>query len=151
MSNTEELYYIADLHFALTKECSVLQFEPPPDMKFETKENNDGTKSITGFVVMEKAFTEEEALEKAKNEAKKLVDILAVLSGGHLGYFLTGHNMRSPDGRRKVLKTFIGKYDINSSDLVDLSQGNFPNLIKTVDPQDKDRRLVERLHYAIVD
>jgi hypothetical protein len=76
------------------------------------------------------------------------VDVLAVLSGGHLGYTLTGHNMRSPDGRGEVYKTFIGKYNINSSELVDLSQGNFPNLIKTLEPQDKDRRLVERLHHA---
>lgn len=76
------------------------------------------------------------------------MDVLAVLSGGHLGYTLRGHNMHSPDGRGKVYETFIGKYNINSSELVDLSQGNFPNLLKTLEPQDKDRRLVERLHHA---
>jgi hypothetical protein len=148
MSDTGGDYYVADFNFTLSEERSFIQIQPPPGIKLETKDNNDGTKSVTGFVVTVKASTEDEALNRAKTEAKRLVDVLAVLSGGHLGYTLTGHNMRSPDGRGKVYKTFIGKYNINSSELVDLSQGNFPNLIKTLEPQDKDRRLVERLHHA---
>jgi hypothetical protein len=148
MSDTGGDYYVADFNFTLSEERSFIQIQPPRGIKLETKDNNDGTKSVTGFVVTVKASTEDEALNRAKTEAKRLVDVLAVLSGGHLGYTLTGHNMRSPDGRGKVYKTFIGKYNINSSELVDLSQGNFPNLIKTLEPQDKDRRLVERLHHA---
>jgi hypothetical protein len=148
MSNTDD-GYVADLYFTLSEECSV-QIEPPPGIRFETKDtnNNDGTKSITGFVVTVKASTQDEALNKAKTEAKRLVDILAVLSGGYLGYTLRGHNMRNPDGRNTVSKTFVSSYNINSSELVDLSQGNFPKLIKTLEPQSRDLRLVERLNHA---
>jgi hypothetical protein len=150
MSDTGGDYYVADFNFALSEECSVLQIELPPGIKFETKDNNDndGTKSVTGFVVTVKASTEDEALNRAKTEAKRLVDILAVLFGGYLGFTLRGHNMRSPDGRNTVSKTLRSRYNINSSELVDLSQGNYPRLIKTLELQGKDVRLVERLHHA---
>jgi hypothetical protein len=148
MSDTNG-YYPGDFNFKLSEECSFLEIQPPPGIKLETKvSDKDGSKIVYAFVVTVKSSTEEEALYTANSEAKRLVDVLAVLSGGHLGYTLRGHNMHSPDGRGKVYETFIGKYNINSSELVDLSQGNFPNLLKTLEPQDKDRRLVERLHHA---
>jgi hypothetical protein len=92
MSDTGGDYYVADFNFALSEECSVLQIELPPGIKFETKDNNDndGTKSVTGFVVTVKASTEDEALNRAKTEAKRLVDVLAVLSGETLATTLQG-------------------------------------------------------------
>jgi hypothetical protein len=56
--------------------------------------------------------------------------------------------MRSPDGRNTVSKILRSRYNINSSELVDLSQGNYPRLIKTLELQGKAVRLVERLHHA---
>lgn len=84
MSNAGSGYYVADFNFTLTEERSFIQIQPPPGIKLETKDNNDGTKSVTGFVVTVKASTEDEALNKAKTEAKRLVDLLAVLSGDTL-------------------------------------------------------------------
>ena len=141
-------YYVADFNFTLTEERSFIQIQPPPGIKLETKDNNDGTKSVTGFVVTVKASTEDEALNRAKTEAKMLVDLLAVLSGGHLGFTLRGHNIRSPDGRNTVSKILRSRYNINSSELVNLSQGNYPRLINTLNLKGKERRLVERLNHA---
>jgi hypothetical protein len=78
---------------------------------------------------------------------------LAVLSGEHLGCTLSGHNIRSPDGSKTVTSKFIFKYNINSSELnssklVDLSQGNFPKLITTFNLGGDDRRLEDRVSHA---
>jgi hypothetical protein len=77
-------YCVWDFHFALSEECSFIQIQALPGIRLDTKDNNDGTKSVHAFVVRVKSFTEE-ALNNAKVEAKRLVDILAVLSGKYLG------------------------------------------------------------------
>ena len=78
-------------------------------------------------------------MNRAKTEAKRLVDLLAVLSGGHLGFTLRGHNIRSPDGRNTVSKILRSRYNINSSEIVNLSQGNYPRLINTLSLKGKER------------
>ena len=60
MSDTNG-YYPGDFNFKLSEECSFLEIQPPPGIKLETKDNNDGTKSVTGFVVTVKASTEDRA------------------------------------------------------------------------------------------
>jgi MinD-like ATPase involved in chromosome partitioning or flagellar assembly len=58
-------------------------------------------KSVREFTVKVKAFTKEEALNKADVQAKTLTDLLAVKSAKHLGHVLTGFN-RDPDPSRTV-------------------------------------------------
>ena len=60
---------------------------------------------------IKQANTEEESLEIAKIRTKRLVDVLAVFSGKHLGYFLTGsqttQKKNEADRKGMVSKTFI--------------------------------------------
>jgi hypothetical protein len=46
MSDTGGDYYVADFNFTLSEERSFIQIQPPPGIKLETKDNNDGTKSV---------------------------------------------------------------------------------------------------------
>jgi hypothetical protein len=140
-------YYEGDFHFALSEERRFIQIQPPPGIKLEIKDNDVGTKSVYAFVVTVKASTEDEVENIANTEAKRFVDFLASHSGGDLSYTLSGSSIRPPVGRTKVSKTIIAKYGIDSSEILDLSQANFPNLIKTLKLKGDDRRLVDRLSH----
>jgi hypothetical protein len=93
-------------------------------------------------------------LNKARIQAKRLTDILAVKSAKHLGQNLTGFSRlpapsRSGQEGRGIVQTgLVSKYDIDSPEPADLSQGRVVQLIKTPEPQGKDGRLVERLNHA---
>jgi hypothetical protein len=47
-----------------------------------------------------------------------------------------------------VGKLFIGNYDIDPPEPADLSQGKIVQLIKTLEPKDRNGRMVERLNHA---
>jgi hypothetical protein len=52
------------------------------------------------------------------------VDILAISTGKHLGYIRRGgQTTHKSDDKNKASKTFIGKYNIDSGKLLDLSKG----------------------------
>jgi ribosomal protein S17E len=147
MSNTGG-YYDAHSKFTLNEKCSFPQIQPPPGIELETENNEDGTKTIVSFVVtVKKADTEEQAWSIAASQAKRLVDLLAVLSGKHLGYTLSGRDIRITGGMKKMYAIFTHKYNINSQP-VDLSQGKFPKLIEALEPQGRDVRLLETLNHA---
>ena len=140
--------------------------QEPPNIKLEMKDKEDGTKSVVSFKVkIKNAITEEEALKIARIQAKRLVDVLAVYSGRHLGYFLTGSETtqktvpRPPpspatttpaasDRKRTVSRTFTFRYDIESGKPLDLSKGNIVQAINTRNPPDRDLTFLESLSYA---
>lgn len=147
MSNTGG-YYEGEFHFTLSRECNFIQIQPPSGIKLKIKDNDVGTKSVYGFVVVPvKGITEDEVENIANTKAKKFVDQLALLSGGDLSYYPDGDSIRPPVGRTKVSRTFIAKYNIDSPETIDLSQGNFANLIETVKLKGDDRRLAHRLNH----
>jgi hypothetical protein len=140
--------YEGDFHFTLSRECRFIQIQPPPDIKLDIRDNDVGTKSVYGFTITTKAPTEDEVENLAYTGAKRFVDILAWYSGGDLSYTFTGSNIRPPVGKtKKVTKEFIAKYGIDSPEIIDLSQGNFPNLIKTPNLTVDDQHLADRLSH----
>jgi hypothetical protein len=140
--------YVGDVHFTLNGRCNFQKVRRLSGIHLETKRNKDNTTSIQGFKVRVESFTEEEALDTAKIKAKRLVDILAVLSGGHLSYFLRDHSIQSPGGRTRVTSTIRSAYDIISPQPLDLRRRNVARLITTLKPKGKDRRLSDRIGYA---
>jgi hypothetical protein len=142
--------------FKLSEKCNVFDIWQPPNIELDMiKDEERGTKSVVSFKVKVKnASTEEEALEIARTRAKRLVDVLAVYSGRHLGYFLTGGQTTqkatasATDRRGKVSKTFIAKYDKESGKPLDLSKGNIVQAINTRNPPDRDLTFLESLSYA---
>jgi hypothetical protein len=153
MSNTDGGgSYLWDFDFNLIEECSFHQIEGPPCIKLEKKKNNDheGTESVYAFTVRVKSSTEEEAKEITDKQAKRLVDLLAALYGKYLGYILTGHVVINPvDGSRTVRSSATIKYHpLPPVESADLSQGNFPTLIRTVRKNNKVLHLAYKLDYA---
>jgi hypothetical protein len=141
-------YYEGEFDFTLSRECRFIQIQPPPGFKLDIKDNNKGTKSVYGFTITTKASTEDEVENLTYSGAKRFVDILAWYSGGDLSYTLTSDNIRPPVGRtKKITKSIIFKYDIDSPEIIDLSQGNFPNLIETPNLTVDDQDLVDRLSH----
>ena len=146
MSNTAN--YEETFHFTLNGRCNFQDINGLPDIELETEDNEDGTKSVLGFVIRVKSSTEYEALETAKREAKILVDILAVLSGRHLGYTLSSHEISTPDGRNILEISMRFRYDINSDKPVDLKKPRIVKAIKTDDAKGRDLTFVQSLGYA---
>lgn len=147
--------YEGVFHFKLSEKCNVLDSRQPPNIELDIKDEEGGTKSVVTFKVKVKnASTEEEALDIARTRAKRLVDVLAVYSGRHLGYFLTGGETSqkatapATDRRGKVSKTFIAKYDKDSGKPLDLSKGNIVQAINTRDPPNRDLTFLQSLSYA---
>lgn len=141
-----------EFHFKLSEECNAIDIKEPPNIKLEMKDKEGETKTIVSFKVKVKnASTKEEALEIARTRAKRLVDVLAVYSGKHLGYFLTGGQTTqkatappttaataaASGGRSKVFVPFTGKYDKDSGKPLDLGKGNIVQAINTRDPPDR--------------
>jgi hypothetical protein len=140
--------YEGTFHFTLNGRCNFQEVHGLPDIQLETKDNQDGTKSVQGFIIRVKSSSEEGALNTAKSQAKRLVDILAVSCGGHLGYTLSGQQISTPDGRNTLRKRFRVRYDIISWKPVDLSKGNITKAIKTREPKGRDLTFVQSLGYA---
>ncbi|HJU34046.1 MAG TPA: hypothetical protein VJ695_02885 [Nitrososphaera sp.] len=151
--------YEGVFHFKLSEKCNVFDIRQQPNIELDIKDEEDGTKSVVTFKVKVKnAGTEEEALNIARTRAKRLVDILAVYSGKHLGYFLTGGQTTQKataatttpvtDRKGKVSNTFIGKYDKDSGKPLDLNKGNIVQAINTRNPPNKDLTFLESLSYA---
>jgi hypothetical protein len=140
-------YYEGDFHFTLSTQPRFIQIKPPPGIKLDIRDNDVGTKSVYGFTATAKASTEDEIENIANTMAKKFVDSLAYHSGGDLSYHCDGSSIRPPVGMTKVSKEFIVKYDIDSPETIDLSQGNFANLIKTAMLKGDHRRLADRLSH----
>jgi len=139
----------------LSDECRFIDIKGPPGIDLKINHEKDGMKSVREFIVKLQSFTEEEALEEARIQAKTLVDILAVLSAKHLGYNLAGYRIYDPNrinkigsSGGKVGASVIIKYDNESPEPVDLSQGKIVQLIKTFKPVGKIRSLVDRLSHA---
>jgi hypothetical protein len=140
--------YEGHFHFTLNGRNRFQDIKGRPCVELETKDNEDGTKSVTAFTITVESSSEEEALSVAQSQAKKLVDILAVLSGGHLGYTLSDHEISSPDRRRKMLEKSIEfSYDINSGP-VDLGKNSITQAIRTRKPKDRELTLVQSLGYV---
>jgi hypothetical protein len=150
--------YEGEFHFKLSEECKAIDIKEPPNIKLEIRDNGGETKRIVSFkVTVKNASTEEEALEIARARAKRVVDILAVYSGRHLGYFPTGGQTTprptaaataASDRKGKVSKTFTVKYDIESGKPLDLSKGNIVQAINSRDPPNKDLTFIESSSYA---
>jgi hypothetical protein len=153
-NNTTAHTYDWDFNFRLTDECRFIDIKAPLGIELKVYPNDKGTKSLREFTVKVKAFTEEEALKKARIQAKTLTDILAVKSAKHLGQYITGFSRLSDpsrsgqEGRGKVVKELVIKYNIDPPEPLDLSQGRVVQLIKTLEPHGRDQRLVERLNHA---
>lgn len=147
--------YDWEFNFTLNDECRFIDIKAPPGIELKTYTNDQGTKSLREFTVKKvKAFTEEEASMKARIQAKRFTDILAVKSAKPLDQFITGYS-RLPDpsrsgqaGRGIVVKELICKYNIDPPEPAGLSQGRIVQLIKTLAPQGRDQRLVERLSHV---
>jgi hypothetical protein len=148
-----------EFHFKLSEQCNAIGIKEPPNIKLEIKDKEGETKSIVSFKVMVKnASTEEEALEIARTRAKRLVDVLAVYSGRHLGYILTGGQTIQKaattttaaafDRRGKVMERVTGKYDKDSGKPLNLSKGNIVQAINTHNPPNKDLTFLQSLSYA---
>lgn len=147
MSDVDD--YEGTFHFTLNGRCNFQEVYGLPDIQLETKDNEDGTKSVKGFVIKVKSSSEDEALKTAKSQAKKLVDILAVSCGGHLGFILSGHEISTPNsGKNKVEKSLVFSYDIISSKPVDLKKPRLIQAIKTDDPKQRVLTFVQSLAYA---
>jgi hypothetical protein len=151
--------YEGGFHFKLSEECNAIGIKEPPNIKLEMKDKEDGTKSVVSFKVkIKNAITEEEALEIARIRAKRLVDVLAVYSGRHLGYFLTGGQTTqkatattttaASDRSGKIIKTGIGRYDKDSGKPLDLCKGNIVQAINTRNPPNRDLTFLQSLSYA---
>jgi hypothetical protein len=87
------------------------------------------------------------------------VDILAVYSGRHLGYLLTGRQTTpkpaaaaaaaaASDRKSTVFATCTIKYDKDSGKPLDLSKGNIVQAINTRNPPNKDLTFLQSLSYA---
>jgi hypothetical protein len=140
-------YYEGDFHFTLSRQPRFIQIKPPPGIKLDIRDNDVGTKSVYGFTATAKASTEDEVENIANTMAKKFVDSLAYHSGGEISYHCNGSSIHPPVGLTKVSKTLIVKYNIDSPETIDLSQGNFANLINTLKLKGDDRRLADRLSH----
>jgi hypothetical protein len=140
--------YLWDFHFTLTEECSFPKIKGPAGIQLlPGNDSSDGTKTVNAFIVRVKFPTEEKAHEAADRRAKKLVDILAVLSVKYLGYTLIGHKMYKPGGRNELTSLIRFRYDINISPKpADLSQGNLPTIINTPKLKGRNQVLVDRLN-----
>jgi hypothetical protein len=56
MSNTAN--YEGTFHFTLNGRCNFQDVNGLPDIELETEDNEDGTKSVLGFVIRVKSSTE---------------------------------------------------------------------------------------------
>lgn len=146
MSNAGD--YEGTFHFTLNGRCNFQEVQGLPDIQLETKDNEDGTKNVQGFVIRVKSSSEEEALNTAKSEAQRLVDILAVSGGVHLGYTLSGHEISNPHGGSAVTTSATSSYDNISGKPLDLKKARIVQAIKTVDPKGRDLTFVQSLGYA---
>ncbi len=134
--------------FTLNGKCIFPQVNGRPEIELHTEDNEeDGTKTIQGFTIRVQSSSEDEAVDRANSQAKTLVDILAVMSGGHLGYTLTGQEMSGPD-RRTVTSSVTCKFDIEPAESLDLNKPNILQAIKTREPRDRQLTFVDRLGYA---
>jgi hypothetical protein len=145
--------YRWNFRFTLSEECRFVEIKEPPNIELKINTDKDGMRSVREFIITVKSFTEEEALDKAKIQAKRLADILAALSAKHLRHNLEGYTRYDPDGSNKVgstgkiLVSFTGRYNIESLNSVDLSQSKVVQLVKALKPEDKIHRLEERLNH----
>ena len=144
-NNYEGVFY-----FKLSEECNAIGIQDPPGIELEKKDKEGETKSVVSFKVkIKNADTEEEALEIAKIRAKRLLDVLAVYSGKHLGYFLTGsETTRKADKKSTVSAICTIKYDKDSGKPLDLSKGNIVQAINTRKPTNKDLTFLQSVSYA---
>jgi hypothetical protein len=85
MTNTSS--YLWGIYFKLNYECTFEDILVSTDIKLEMKVHEDGkTKIVCGFEVQVNSPTEEIAKDTAEKQAKKLVDIFAILSTTPLEY-----------------------------------------------------------------
>jgi hypothetical protein len=151
MSNTTS--YLWDFYFNLNHECTFEDIREPSDIKLKMKVHDDGrTKTVSGFEVQVNSATEQNAKDIAEKQAKKLVDILGVLSETPLGYTLAGFRMHSPNSSQsgtRIRKIGIGKYQkFGFGKPADLSKGNLRRLIERPTLMGNDQHLVDALGSA---
>jgi len=85
---TADSNYEGVFHFRLSEECNFMGIIGLSGIELEAKDKEGETKSVASFKVrVKETDTEEKALEIAKSQAKRLVDILAVSAGKHLWVF----------------------------------------------------------------
>ena len=81
--------YEGVFHFRLSEECNFIDIKELSGIELEIKDKEGEIRSVVSFKVrLKEADTEEEGLEIAKSQAKRLVDVLAISAGKHLGISL---------------------------------------------------------------
>jgi hypothetical protein len=150
MDTAADSNYEGVFHFRLSEECNFIDIKELSGIELEIKDKEAEIKSVVSFKVrLKEADTEEEALEIAKSQAKRLVDILAISAVKHLGYFLTGsQTTHKPAGKSTVSATLLSKFDQDSGKPLDLRKTRIAKAIKTHEPKDRDLTFVQSLGYA---
>jgi len=146
--STNASSYPWEFSYTLSDKCTFQDIHEPPGIQLTIENNEDGTKTVSGFRIRVNSPTQENANDTAERQAKKFVDILAVISTIPLGFTFTSVEMYRPDGKKRIT-SFTAKYEkFVSGKPLELSKGNIPKLINTLNLQGKDQQLVDGLASA---
>jgi hypothetical protein len=136
MTVQERFDWIFD--FGLTERCPYTSIENPNSIQLKTQVDDDcKSQYITGFSILIRDSTEEEAENKVDRQAKVLTDIISVKRERYTGYYPTGQSMIRPDMTRRVTGKRTIRYNILKDLKLSLKECRIAASIKNDLPQNQ--------------
>jgi hypothetical protein len=136
MTVQERFDWIFD--FGLTERCPYTSIESSNSIQLKTQiDEADKSQYITGFSILVRDSTEEEARNKVDRQAKVLTDIISVKRERYTGYYPIGRSMIRPDKTRRVTRNDILRYNILKDLKLSLKECRIVASIKNDLPQNQ--------------
>lgn len=124
--------------FGLTERCPYTTIENSSSIQLKTQiDDVKKTKYITGFTILIRDSTEDEAEYEVDRQAKVLAVIISVKKERYVSYYKLGRNMIRPDKSQRAYKDLVIRYHILKDLEINLKDGKTASSIKNDLPQNQ--------------